>query len=143
MTSLYHQNSLYKIPKGQCRPVLHKTPKKMKFIVLLLLDVEIQPEIIEMLDKIGEALNIQKDEREYLVFNSPILLSDWQRMYGAEHVLVFGAEESDLNIQADLQNYHVYTLGSYNLMLANQVMDVYNNKQLKARLWKFLQVMFS
>lgn len=143
MTSLYHQNSLYKIPKGQCRPVLHKTTKKMKFIVLLLLDVEIQPEIIEMLDKIGEALNIQKDEREYLVFNSPILLSDWQRMYEAEHVLVFGAEESDLNIQADLQNYHVYTLGSYNLMLANQVMDVYNNKQLKARLWKFLQVMFS
>ena len=143
MTSLYHQSSLYKIPQGECRSILHQEPRKLKFIVLLYLEVEIQPEMIEMLDKIGDALKLDKNEREYLVFNSPIVLSDWQRKYEAENVLVFGAEAQDLNVQAILQKYQLYTFETYRLLMVNQVVDVYNNQQLKARLWKSLQQMFS
>ena len=143
MSSIYNQSSLYKIPRGKCSPILHKEAQKSKFLVLLHLDVVIQPEIVEMLDKISMALKLNTSDCEYLVFNSPIILSDWQRMYDADNVLVFGAAGEDLNIQCILQNYEVYVFESYKLLLVNQVMDVYNNQQLKTRLWKSLQEMFS
>ncbi len=143
MLSIYNQSSLYKIPRGKCRPILHKEAQQSKFLVLLHLDVAIQPEIVEMLEKIRMALKLNTSDCEYLVFNSPIILSDWQRMYEADNVLVFGAVGEDLNIQYILQNYEVYAFDSYKLLLVNQIMDVYNNQQLKTRLWKSLQEMFS
>ena len=143
MSSIYNQSSLYKVPKGKCGPILHKEAQKSKFLVLFHLDVAIQPEIVEMLDKISVALKLNTSDCEYLVFNSPIILSDWQRMYEADNVLVFGAAGEDLNIQCILKNYEVYAFDNYKLLIVNQVMDVYNNQQLKTRLWKSLQEMFS
>ena len=89
------------------------------------------------------ALKLDKVQVEYLIVHSDgIFLNDLQAKYKAKHVVVFGAEPKDLNINAELSNYRVYPFNQFKLLLVNDVLDIYSNKQLKASLWNSLQEMF-
>ena len=122
---------------------LHKGVIAAELIFILFLDVDIQPELLQMLDKIALALNLDKAQVEYLIVHSKsISLNDLQAKYNAKHVVVFGAEPKELNINAELSNYRVYAFNQFKLLLVNDALDIYSNKQLKASLWNSLQEMF-
>ena len=122
---------------------LHKGVIAAELIFILFLDVDIQPELLQMLDKIALALNLDKAQVEYLIVQSKsISLNDLQAKYNAKHVVVFGAEPKELNINAELSNYRVYAFNQFKLLLVNDALDIYSNKQLKASLWNSLQEMF-
>ena len=143
MTALYKNSKLYRLPDSEANATLHKGVIAAKLIFVLFLDVDIQPELLQMLDKIALALNLDKAQVEYLILNSKsISLNNLQAKYNAKHVVVFGAEPKELNINAELSNYRVYAFNQFKLLLVNDALDIYSNKQLKSRLWNSLQEMF-
>ena len=143
MTALYKNTKLYRWPDSEANAVLHKDAIAAELIFVLFLDVDLQPELLQMLDKIALALKLDKAQVEYLIVHSDgIFLNDLQAKYKAKHVVVFGAEPKDLNINAELSNYRVYPFNQFKLLLVNDVLDIYSNKQLKASLWNSLQEMF-
>lgn len=143
MTALYKNTKLYRLPDSEANAVLHKDAIAAELIFVLFLDVDLQPELLQMLDKIALALKLDKAQVEYLIVHSDgIFLNDLQAKYKAKHVVVFGAEPKDLNINAELSNYRVYPFNQFKLLLVNDVLDIYSNKQLKASLWNSLQEMF-
>tara|TARA_B100000497_G_scaffold125981_1_gene163672 strand:- start:900 stop:1334 length:435 start_codon:yes stop_codon:yes gene_type:complete len=143
MTALYKNTKLYRLPDSEANATLHKGVIAAELIFILFLDVDIQPELLQMLDKIALALNLDKAQVEYLIVQSKsISLNDLQAKYNAKHVVVFGAEPKELNINAELSNYRVYAFNQFKLLLVNDALDIYSNKQLKASLWNSLQEMF-
>lgn len=143
MTALYKNTKLYRLPDSKANATLHKDIITAELIFVLFLDVDIQPELLQMLDKISLALNLDKAQVEYLIVHSNgISLNDLQAKYNAKHVVVFGAESKELNINAELSNYQVYAFNQFKLLLVNDALDIYSNKQLKASLWNSLQEMF-
>tara|TARA_Y100000385_G_C12734669_1_gene484221 strand:+ start:162 stop:596 length:435 start_codon:yes stop_codon:yes gene_type:complete len=143
MTALYRNTKLYRLPDSDTNAILHKGLIAAELIFVLFLDVDIQPELLQMLDKISLALKLDKAKVEYLIVNSNgISLNDLQAKYNAKHVVVFGAEPKALNINAELSNYRVYPFNQFKLLLVNDALDIYSNKQLKASLWNSLQEMF-
>lgn len=142
MTSFLDSSSLYNLPNTAATPVLHQKPIEAELIFLVNSEVEIQPEILEMLDKISAALKLNQSQVEYLVFKEPLVLVDLVELYKVKHVVVFGAEAKELNINAQLPVYKTSEFSQFKLLIANDVLDVYGNAQLKAKLWKALQEMF-
>ncbi len=142
MASFYDNSSLYKIPGMEVKSLVHQSIVDVELLFFLHLDIEVQPEIIEMLDKICLALKVDKAKVEYLIFDQAITLVEIQKQYQAKKLVVFGATSSDLNMNMSIHDYKVYPFNQFKLLMVNDVMDVYPNKQLKAKLWNSLQEMF-
>ncbi|MFT5070923.1 MAG: hypothetical protein ACI8V8_000884 [Chitinophagales bacterium] len=142
MASFYDNSSLYKIPGMEVKSLVHQSIVDVELLFFLHLDIEVQPEIIEMLDKICLALKVDKAKVEYLIFDQAITLVEIQKQYQAKKLVVFGATSSDLNMNMTIHDYKVYPFNQFKLLMVNDIMDVYPNKQLKAKLWNSLQEMF-
>ncbi|MFT4968593.1 MAG: hypothetical protein ACI9O4_000323 [Chitinophagales bacterium] len=142
MASFYDNSSLYKIPGMEVKSLVHQSIVDVELLFFLHLDIEVQPEIIEMLDKICLALKVDKAKVEYLIFDQAITLVEIQKQYQAKKLVVFGATSSDLNMNMSIHDYKVYPFNQFKLLMVNDIMDVYPNKQLKAKLWNSLQEMF-
>lgn len=143
MLKIFENSSLYNLQSSEYTKVLHNEVIKADLLILLKMEIELQPELIEMLDKMIAALNIDRSKTEYLVFNNMIALSELRNCYEAQNVLIFGATPNDLSLNMELKTYTNYSFDSYKLLLVNNIIDVYGNQDLKSKLWNALKEMFN
>jgi hypothetical protein len=143
MLKIFENACLYDIQSSEYIKVLHNEAVKADLLILLKIEIELQPELIEMLDKMVAALNIDRSKIEYLVFNNVITLNELVNSYEAPNVLVFGATPSDLSLNMELRTYENYCFYSFKLLLVNNILDIYGNKDLKSKLWNVLKEMFN
>jgi len=143
MLKIFENTSLYNLQLSEYIKVLHNEAIKADLLILLKIEIELQPELIEMLDKMVAALNIDRSKIEYLVFNNMITLTELVNSYEAQNVLVFGATPTDLSLNMELRTYEHYSFNSFKLLLVNNILDVYGNKDLKSKLWNALKEMFN
>ncbi|MCB0509915.1 MAG: hypothetical protein KDC82_04055 [Bacteroidetes bacterium] len=141
MLKIYEKSRLYKLPETEAQAIKHKEKIKAKFLFVVASQLEAQKELLEMLDKICMALKLQENEVEYLWIKGQIHLSEYASAYQGKNVLCFGFKAEDLMLNMELKAYHPYVFQGYNLLLANNLMDVYENQSLKAKLWANLQQM--
>lgn len=142
MLSIYEKSKLYSLPLNEYVALKHKSVIKAIFLIFIKSEIEINNELIEMLDKIVHALKLDANNVEYLSFKNEVSLMDIANQYEAKKILVFGAETNNLNLNMNLVNFKVYALNNKELLLANNIIDVYSNQNLKSVLWKHLQTMF-
>ena len=142
MLKLFEKSKLYKFDHEDYRKVIHNEPIAADLIILLKMDIDLQPELIEMLDKMTAALKLNKDKLEYLVFNNTITLSQMAQAYQSKKVLVFGAEPNELNLNMELVKYENYNFQNFQLLWVNNIIDVYGNQALKSKLWNSLKAIF-
>ena len=143
MLKIFENSSLYNLQSSEYIKVLHNEAVKADLVILLKMEIDLQLELIEMLDKMVAALNLDSDKIEYLVFHNMIALSEIVNTFEAQNVLVFGATPSDLSLNMELKTYTCYNFDSFKLLLVNEILDVYGNKELKSKLWNALKEMFS
>jgi len=141
MLSIYENSKLYSHPKNEFKAFKHTEDIKVKLLILIQSEIEIGVELIEMLDKILLALKIDQSEAEIIVFSKGIFAAQIINQYEAPNVLVFGATCSDLQLNMYLNKFKVYAINNFNILLVNDILDVYSNKNLKAKLWAQLQTM--
>lgn len=142
MLKLFEKSKLYKFDQEDYRKVIHNEPIAADLIILLKMEIDLQPELIEMLDKMTAALKLNKDKFEYLVFNNTVTLSQIAQVYQCKKILVFGAEPDELNLNMELAKYENYTFQNFQLLWVNNIIDVYGNQALKTKLWNSLKAMF-
>jgi hypothetical protein len=143
MLKIFENSSLYNLQSSEYIKVLHNEAVKADLVILLKMEIDLQLELIEMLDKMVAALNLDSDKIEYLVFHNMIALSEIVNTFEAQNVLVFGATPNDLSLNMELKTYTCYNFDSFKLLLVNEILDVYGNKELKSKLWNALKEMFS
>ena len=143
MLKIFENSSLYNLQSSEYIKVLHNEAVKADLVILLKMEIDLQLELIEMLDKMVAALNLDSDKIEYLVFHNMIALSEIVNTFEAQNVLVFGATPNDLSLNMELKIYTCYNFDSFKLLLVNEILDVYGNKELKSKLWNALKEMFS
>jgi hypothetical protein len=143
MLKFFENSSLYNLQSSEYIKVLHNEAVKADLVILLKMEIDLQLELIEMLDKMVAALNLDSDKIEYLVFHNMIALSEIVNTFEAQNVLVFGATPNDLSLNMELKTYTCYNFDSFKLLLVNEILDVYGNKELKSKLWNALKEMFS
>ena len=141
MLTIYENSKLYSHPQDDVKALKHSSAVQAKLLVLIKSNVAINPELVEMLDKIIAALKIEASAAEYLVFPEKVFLSQLANQYKAENVLVFGAECEDLNLNMTLKPFKVYEINKTEVLLVNNIIDIYGNQNLKSMLWKHLQTM--
>lgn len=143
MIKVFEKSRLYNLQKNDFIKVIHNEPIKAALLIILKMEIKLQPELIEMLDKMAGALPIDRSKLEYIVFNNPIDVSQVANSYEAKNILVFGAEPADLCLNMELKLYTNYKFSSMNLLLVNNILDVYSNQNLKGKLWNSLKEMVS
>ena len=136
---LFEKNTLYQFDETKAKSLLHKDLNKKELIIVLKQNLDLEPEIKEMLDKMVAALKIQSEQVEYLIFKDPIFLPELIGRYAVRNVLSFGAETTDLGIALELPKYKFHHLDNMSLLMVNSVIDVYNNQNLKGKLWNELK----
>lgn len=141
MLKIYEKSRLYKLAETKPLAIKHGEALVVKFLFIVASKLEAQKELIEMLDKICLALKLQETDVEYLWHNDKVNLSEYRTIYHAKNVLCFGFRTEDLMLNMELKAYHPYFFQDYNLLLANNLMDIYENQSLKAKLWANLQQM--
>ena len=142
MLGIYEKSTLYSLPVNKIKALKHQDKIKAPFLIFIKSNVDVNVELIEMLDKIVAALKLNVDKTEYIVFSGKVLMMDLIANYQAEKVLVFGAECDDLNLNMHLSLYKVYNINQIQLLMVNNIIDVYGNQKLKATLWQQLKSMF-
>lgn len=142
MNKLLYQNSnLYKLPNDDNYKLWNNT-EFLKFLICVKQENEIEPELKEMLLNILKALKIKENEVEIINFSNKVHLTIMLNETDVDKVLCFGAEAEDIMLNMNLAQYHLYEINKFKLILVNDLVDVYNNQNLKSALWKLLQKMF-
>lgn len=136
---IYEQSTLYKFGDYEVKALLHKELTKKDLLILIKQDAVLEPELLEMMDKMTAALKIQRAQVEYLTFSKDIQISALASQYQAKNILCFGAEAQELGIFLSLKMYQFHQLENFQILLVNQIIDVYNNQALKAKLWNELK----
>lgn len=142
MNSLLYQNSnLYQFPTDNYAKILNNSGL-LKFLICIKQENDIEPELKEMLLNIIKALKIDEKEVEIITFSDKIYLSKLLHTFKINKVLCFGTEAEDISININLTKYHLYNINNFELIVVNDLIDVYNNQNMKSALWKLLQKMF-
>lgn len=142
MLNIYQNSKVYDLNSEIPESILHKEVVDVELLILIHLEVPLENELKEMLDKMTSALKLSQDNVEYLLFKESLNLSHYVNKYKTKNVLIFGGELEDLAIYLDLASYHVHSLNNFNFLRVNSILDIYSNQNLKSKLWGLLQQMF-
>lgn len=143
MLKIFENSSLYDLKASAFIKVIHNEVIDAELLIFLRMDIQLQPELKEMLDKMVAALKLDQRKVEYLVFNKTISLSEIASSYKASNILIFGASPEELGLNMELKTYENYSFNSYKLLLVNNILDVYGNQNLKSKLWIELKELFN
>lgn len=142
MNKLLYQNSnLYQFPTDNYAKILNNNGL-LKFLICIKQENKIEPELKEMLLNIIKALKIDENEVEIISFSNKIHLTQLLHTFKVSKVLCFGTEAEDISLNINLTKYHLYNINNFELIVVNDLIDVYNNQNMKSALWKLLQKMF-
>jgi hypothetical protein len=143
MLKIFKNTRLYQFKKNVFTKIIHTELIATDLLIILKLNIELQPELLEMLDNIVAALKIDRNKLEYIVFPNTIDLNQIAIDYQTKNILVFGATTNELTINMDLVMYNAYRFNGFELLMVNDILEVYGNKNLKSKLWNALKEMFS